>query len=298
MYKELSRCSICPRHCHVNRNNHEVGLCKVGNKLKIAKADLHFWEEPPISGTRGSGTIFFTGCNLRCAFCQNYDISTNNIGKEVSISRFADICLELQARKAHNINLVTPTVYIPLIIDGLKLAKKRGLKIPIIYNTSGYENVDQIKKLNGLIDIYLPDFKYYDNAVATKYSMAPNYKEVTTIAIDEMFHQVGEPKYDKKGIMKKGVIVRHLLLPTHLEDSKKVMDYLYDIYHNKVCVSIMNQYTVTRQLPFTELNQKVTDDDYDELINYACVIGITNAFMQESETADECFIPDFDCKGV
>ena len=289
----LECCNICPRNCKVNRNNKEIGFCKASNKIKIARYSLHYWEEPCISGDKGSGTIFFSGCNLKCIFCQNYELSFNNIGKEISIEEFASICLELQENKALNINLVTPTVYIPLIKEGLILAKKKGLIIPIVYNSSGYESVDSLKELDGLIDVYLPDFKYYDNDLAIKFSQANNYLEITSLALKEMYRQVGTPKF-KGDIMKKGVIVRHLLLPNHIDDSKKVIKYLYDTYKDGIYISIMNQYTPVRKIDkYKELNNTVTDSEYDKLINYACDLGITKAFIQEGETCKESFIPDF-----
>ena len=289
----LDNCNICPRKCGVNRNKKELGFCKAGNKIKIARYSLHFWEEPCISGKKGSGTIFFSGCNLKCIFCQNYDISFNNNGKEITIERFADICIDLQNQKALNINLVTPTIYIPLIKEGLILAKKKGLKIPIVYNTSGYESVDSLKELDGLIDIYLPDFKYYDNNLAKKFSLAPDYFENTSLALKEMYRQVGSPIF-KNNIMKKGIIVRHLLLPTHVDDSKKVIKYLYDNYKDNIYISIMNQFTPIRKIEkYKELNSTVKEEEYDELINYALDLGVKNAFIQEGETCMESFIPDF-----
>lgn len=289
----LDCCNICPRNCKVNRNNNELGFCKAGNKIKIARYSLHFWEEPCISGEAGSGTIFFSGCNLKCIFCQNYDISFKNTGKEISIERFADICLELQEKGALNINLVTPTIYIPLIKEGIILAKKKGLNIPIVYNTSGYEEVKSLKELDGLIDIYLPDFKYFDNELARKFSNAPNYFEVSSLALKEMYRQVGTPVFEND-IMKKGVIVRHLLLPKHIDDSKKVIKYLYDTYKDSIYISIMNQFTPVRKInEYKELNETVEESEYDELINYALDIGIEKAFIQEGETCKESFIPDF-----
>lgn len=289
----LSCCTLCPRNCKVNRNNGELGFCKAGKNIKIAKYSLHYWEEPCISGKNGSGTIFFSCCNLKCIFCQNYDISTNNYGKEISIEEFADICLELQNKKANNINLVTGVMYIPLIKEGLILAKNKGLNIPIVYNSSGYEKVEALKELDGIIDIYLPDFKYFDNKLAINFSKADNYFEIAKNALQEMYRQVGKAKY-KKGIMQKGVIVRHLLLPNHIEDSKKVIKYLYDTYKDNITISIMNQYTPVRKIMnYEELNNTVTEKEYDELINYACDLGITNAFIQEGETYKESFIPDF-----
>lgn len=262
--------------------------------ITIARASLHMWEEPCLSGNNGSGTIFFTGCNLKCIFCQNSEISTKQVGQKVSITEFANICLNLQKQGAHNINLVTPTHFVPLIIPGLKLAKKKGLKIPIIYNTSSYEKVETIKMLDGLIDIYLPDLKYYNDEYAIKYSNAPNYFEVATSAIDEMFKQVGTPQFDKNGIMTKGIIVRHLMMPSLKSDSKKIIHYLYKQYKNNVYISIMNQYTPTKIFnEYKELNNKIEENDYDEIINYALDIGIKKAFIQEGDTASESFIPDF-----
>lgn len=290
----LDKCNICPRNCNVNRNKNEYGFCRAGNKLKIARYSLHYWEEPCISGDNGSGTIFFSGCNLRCIFCQNYEISTNNKGKEITIEEFSDICLKLQENKANNINLVTPTIYLPLIKEGLILAKKKGLKIPIVFNSSGYESVESLKELEGLIDIYLPDFKYYDDTLGEKFSNVKNYSSITKDAIKEMYRQVGKPKF-KNDLMVKGVIVRHLLLNTHIDDSKKIIDYLYKTYKDNIYISIMNQYTPVRHIEkYDELNHTVSDKEYDELINYACDLGITKAFIQEGETFKESFIPDFD----
>ena len=290
---DLNNCMLCPRKCGVNRNKGELGFCKATNKIKIARYSLHMWEEPCISGTQGSGTIFFSCCNLKCIFCQNYDISTNNIGKEISIERFKDICLELQEKGALNINLVTPTMYIPLIKEGLILAKKEGLKIPIVYNSSGWENVEALKELDGLIDIYLPDFKYYDDNLAKNFSNIFNYFEITKKALEEMYRQVGKNEF-KNDIMTKGVIVRHLLLPKHIDDSKKILEYLYNTYKDNIYISIMNQYTPLRNIKeYSELNETVSDNEYDDLINYACDLGIVNAFIQEGETCKESFIPDF-----
>lgn len=289
----LDCCTLCPKNCKVNRNNGEIGFCKAANKIKIAKYCLHFWEEPCISGDNGSGTIFFSNCNLKCIFCQNFDISTKNHGEEVSIEDFANICINLQNNGALNINLVTPTHFIPLIRDGLLLAKNKGLHIPIIYNTSSYENVNSLKLLEGLIDIYLPDLKYYDNKLAENFSKAKNYFSVAKEAINEMYRQVGTPKFNGN-IMTKGVIVRHLLLPTHSDDSKKILLYLHNTYKDNIYISIMNQYTPIRHIEkYKELNNKVDDYEYDSLVNYACDIGITKAFIQEGETCSESFIPDF-----
>lgn len=252
------------------------------------------WEEPIITGNNGSGTIFFSYCNLRCIYCQNYDISINNNGEEITIDRFSDICIELQNMGATNINLVTPSHYIPLIRKGLILAKEKGLSIPIVYNTSGYEKVDSLKLLEGLIDIYLPDFKYYSDEYSIKYSKCPNYFKYASAAIDEMVRQKGECKFDSDGNMISGVIVRHLLLPGMEDDSKKIIKYLYDSYGDKIYFSIMNQYTPVRKCKYEELNNKVRDDIYDMVIDYAWDIGIRNAFIQEGCSQSESFIPDFD----
>ena len=292
----LLKCNLCPRNCNINRYK-ELGFCRQRNKIRLALAKLFFYEEPPISGKNGSGTIFFTGCNLKCIFCQNYDISTKNIGKIVSIKRLSEIMLELQSKKAHNINLVTPTIYVPQIIKAIKLAKKNGLNIPIIYNSSGYENIETIKMLDGYIDVYLPDFKYYDDEIAIKYSKANNYFLHASKALDEMIKQVGPCKFDKNGMIIKGVIVRHLLLPTHLEDSKKVIKHLSK-YKDDIYISIMNQYTPIRRLNYEELNYPVKKDDYYSLIDYADSLGITNAFCQEDETVSESFIPKWNFEGI
>ena len=291
MEKLFNECTICPRECKVNRNNNELGYCRASNQMKIGGYHLHMWEEPIITGTNGSGTIFFSYCNLGCVYCQNYDISINRIGEEITINRFAEICLELQNMNAENINLVTPTHYIPLIKEGLILAKKKGLTIPIVYNSSCYEKVESLKLLEGLIDIYLPDFKYYNNNLG-KYSKVNNYFEIASLALEEMYRQVGAPVY-KNNILKKGVIVRHLVLPHHLNDSKKVLLYLYHKYQDNIIISIMNQYTVVRKLRYKELNDKVLSKDYNNLIDYAYNIGIRNCFVQEEESQSESFIPIF-----
>ena len=288
------RCNLCPRNCNVDREKGELGYCGASNKMVIARYSLHMWEEPIISGEKGSGTIFFSYCNMRCIFCQNYEISELHKGRVVSIEEFSDICLELQANGASNINLVTPTHYVPWIVKGLKLARDKGLSIPIVYNTSSYESVDTIKMLEGLVDVYLPDLKYYDNSYGEKYSKCKDYFKYASTAIDEMVKQVGKIELDDKGMIKKGVIVRHLLLPGAIADSKKIIKYLYDKYHDDIIISIMNQYTPVRKLKYEELNQKVTDTEYDELINYAYDLGIRNAFIQEGETQTASFIPNFD----
>jgi len=288
------KCELCPRMCGVDRNN-IVGFCKSSNRVKIARAALHDWEEPCISGKNGSGTVFFSGCTLKCVFCQNYVLSHDNSGKEISVERLAEIFLELQEKNAHNINLVTPTHYVLQIIEALKLAKENGLTIPVVYNSSGYERVETIDLLKGYVDIYLPDFKYFSNELAKKYSGANVYFEVASAAIKRMFEQVGKPEFNEDGMMKKGVVVRHLVLPGYVEDSKKVIKYLYDTYGDDVYLSIMNQYTPLQHVEkFPEINRKVTDEEYDDVVDFAVEIGVENAFIQEGDTAKESFIPDFD----
>ena len=292
MEELLNKCEICPRKCKVNRNNGELGYCKASNKIKIGGYHLHMWEEPIITGKNGSGTIFFSYCNLRCAYCQNYDLSFDSVGEYITIERLSDIMLELQEMQAENVNLVTPTHYIPLIKNSIVLAKEKGLKIPIVYNTSGYESVESLKTLEGLIDIYLPDFKYYDNSLG-KYSSVADYFNITSLALKEMYRQVGKPKYNKKGILKKGVIVRHLVLPNNYQDSNKIINYLYQEYKDNIILSIMNQYTITKITKYPELNQKVDPKEYDNLIDYAYNLGIRNCFTQEEESQSESFIPKF-----
>lgn len=291
----LKKCNLCPRNCLVNRYE-KVGYCRAKAKLKIALASIHMWEEPVISGRDGSGTIFFSHCNLGCIFCQNYKIR-NGYGKEISIKRFSEICLELQSRGANNINLVTPTHYVPLIRKGLIQAKNRGLIIPIVYNTSSYENEATIENMKELVDVYLADLKYYDDSYAKKYSNCNNYFEVATKAIGKMVEQVGSPIIHN-GLMKRGVIVRVLLLPGLLEDAKKIIKYLYETYHDNIYISIMNQYTPVDKYVYEELNNKVAESVYDELVNFAYDIGVRNAFIQEGETQNDSFIPNFNLENV
>lgn len=285
------KCNLCIRNCDIDRDK-SFGFCHANNNLKIAKYMLYYYEEPCISGSKGSGAIFFSNCNLKCVYCQNYEISLEEYGQEISIEDFSKICLELQDMGAHNINLITPGHYALKIKEGLILAKKKGLTIPIVYNTNSYENVTTIKELNGLIDIYLPDFKYYDNALAIKYSSAPAYSENAKKVIAEMYKQVGKPVFEKD-IMKKGVIVRHLMLPTLTDDSKSIIKYLYDTYGDNIYISIMNQYTPMKHFDDDILNKTITKEEYDHIIDYAYDLGIRNCFVQEDETAKKSFIPNF-----
>ncbi len=272
-----------------------VGFCKAPNDIYVARASLHQWEEPCISGENGSGTVFFSFCPLKCVFCQNYSLSHENKGTKISTEELANIFLKLQSQKAHNINLVTPTHYSLQVLDALKIAKANGLTIPIVYNTSGYENVETLKMLDGYIDVYLPDFKYFSNELSKKYSGVSNYFEVATDALKEMFRQVGEFSIDENGIIKRGMIVRHLILPGYTEDSKAVTQHIYDLFRDKIYISIMNQYTPLPHVSnYPEINRKVTDEEYDDVIDFALSLGIENAFIQEGDTAKESFIPDFD----
>ncbi|MFA9423743.1 MAG: radical SAM protein [Sedimentibacter sp.] len=295
----MKECAICPRNCGVDRTSGKKGYCGQTDKLVVARASLHMWEEPCISGTKGSGTVFFSGCTLGCVYCQNYNISKGMVGKEITVERLAEIFLELQSRGAHNINLVTPTHFVPQITDAIILSKNKGLYIPMVYNTSGYEKVETIKMLDGHISIYLPDLKYMDGEIAKRYSNCHDYFQHASKAIDEMVNQTGKIKFDKNGMVIKGVIIRHMTLPGYLEDSKNIIKYLHETYANKIYMSIMNQYTpLPKVLEYPEINRKITCDEYDELVDYAVSIGVENGFIQEEETALESFIPDFDCQGV
>lgn len=291
----LKSCMLCPRNCKVNRHK-SVGFCGASDKVKLAYYSLHQWEEPVISGENGSGTVFFSNCNLSCLFCQNKKISTdrNSYGKEISNDKLKEIFLKLQDLGAHNINLVTPTHYVPQIIDVLKEVKNKDLKIPVVYNTSSYENVSTIESLKGLIDIYLADLKYFDDELGSKYSKCNDYFKYASLAIGEMYKQTGKFQI-KDNLLVSGLVVRVLVLPGHVDDSKKIIKYLYDTYKDNIIISIMNQYTPVCKIDdFPNLNRKLTDEEYDEVIDYACSLGIENAFVQEGETQSESFIPDFD----
>ena len=275
------------------------GFCGVTNRLKAARAALHFWEEPCISGKSGSGAVFFSGCPLHCVFCQNSDISNGDAGKEISVERLAEIFTELQQKGANNINLVTPTHYVPEIIEAIKLARKNGLSLPIVYNSSGYEKVHTLKLLEGYVDVYLPDMKYFSPFLSKKYSGVSDYFAVAKDAIAEMYRQVGAPVFDESEIIKNGVIVRHLVLPSHSDDSKRVINYLYSTYKDNIYISIMNQFTPNEKCrDFSELNRTLNKDEYESVVNYAVWLGVKNGFTQEGRTASESFIPAFDLEGV
>lgn len=286
-------CNLCPRKCNIDRDL-SVGYCGESNKIRISRADLHFWEEPCISGKNGSGAVFFTGCQLKCVFCQNNEIANNKKGKEITENELVDIFFSLKEKGAHNINLVTPDHFLLSVRNAVKKAKEMGIKIPFIYNCSGYMKREAVKALEGIVDIYLPDFKYFSGFKALKYSNAYDYPEVAKNAIDEMVKQNNSVVFDSEGMIKSGVIVRHLVLPGNIPDSKKILHHLYNSYGNSIYISIMNQYTpVVRQEKYPELNRKVYQEEYDEIIDFASEIGISNAFCQEEGTADEKYIPEF-----
>ena len=323
--KLYENCTLCPRECGVDRRE-QKGVCNSTSKCKVVRAALHFWEEPCISGEAGSGTIFFEGCSLGCVFCQNYEISDGKSehGVEVSVERLVEIFFELKAKGANNINFVTPTHFMPHIKEAIIMAKERGFDLPFVYNTSGYEKETCIRELDGLIDVYLPDMKYAEGAkcaeymkcldsmkninhnkdkknIAMEYSRAKDYFEKSKEAIREMYRQVGAPQFDENGMIKKGVIVRHLILPNHTKNSMRVIEYLYNTYRDDIYISIMNQYTpvkTQRLEAFPELQRTITKREYEKVIDFALELGVKNAFVQEGETCKESFIPAFDGEGV
>ena len=304
MWENLSDspCNLCPRECLAERTKGKVGYCLCDDKIYVARAALHMWEEPCISGRNGSGTVFFSGCNLRCVYCQNYEIAAKRQGRELSVEELADVFLSLQEKGAANINLVTPDPYIISVSQAVLLAKEKGLIIPIVYNGSGYEKREVIEALRGIVDIFLTDFKYMEPELAGKYSFAEDYPEVAKEALAAMTELVGEPVFDRDGMMKKGVIVRHLLLPGHKKNAKAVIEYVYRTYGDKVYISLMNQYTPFERLlgkpEYAGLCRKVTKREYETVVDYALSLGVKNAFIQEGETATESFIPEFDGTGL
>ena len=288
-YNLLEECILCPHKCKVNRNEGQLGRCKSGKNVKLALANLHFFEEPCISGEEGSGTIFFSGCNMSCKFCQNYKISQNGIGKEISVDELAKKFIELQEMNANNINLVTGVMYIPQIIDAINVAKEMGLKIPIIYNSSGYENPEIIKLLNGYIDVYLPDLKYYDNTLAKRLSGIDNYFKYATESIKEMYNQVGSPKLDENGMIK-----RHLVLPNHIQNSKEILKWIKENFDDKILVSVMAQYFPTNKaLEENDINRKLTQKEYQEIEDYVFELNL-DGYMQDLEENEEQYVPDFE----
>lgn len=296
---KYENCLLCPRKCGINRSTGQTGVCGVSSEIRVARAALHYWEEPCISGEKGSGAVFFSGCSLHCVFCQNREISDGKAGKVISKERLSDIFIELAGKGANNINLVTPGQYIPDIVWAVNDARSRGMKLPIVYNTSGYEDAKELKLLDGIVDVYLPDFKYMDSVLSAKYSRAKDYPSVAKQALSEMVRQ--QPKVvidDATGLIQKGVIVRQLLLPGHVNDAKAILKYLHDTYQNSIYISMMSQFTPIALKDYPEINRTVTRREYERLIDYAIKIGITNAFIQEGDVAKDSFIPAFDCEGV
>lgn len=294
MLEQLAKCEICPFRCKVNRLSGQVGRCGCGDKIRVAKYQLHYFEEPCISGKSGSGTVFFSNCNFKCIFCQNYKISQEGKGNEVTIEELADIFLKLQKEGANNINLVTPTMYAYQIIEAIKLARMNGLNLPIIYNSNGYENVETLRDLRGYVDVYLPDLKYYADELAIKYSKAPNYFKIATKAILKMIDQVGLPEFDENGMIKKGVIIRHLVLPGHIQNSKHILKWLKENVDGNAYVSVMAQYFPTYKAKEDEyLNRKLTRKEYSEIEQYLYLLDIQNGYMQELGKHEEEYVPDF-----
>ncbi|MBQ5313227.1 MAG: radical SAM protein [Oscillospiraceae bacterium] len=291
-------CNLCPRNCNTDRSA-KVGYCKMTDTLKVSRGALHFWEEPCISGENGSGTVFFSGCNMGCVYCQNQDISHEGFGKEITVERLAEIFIELEKKSAHNINLVTPTHFAPQIVQAVKISRKNGLSIPVVYNTSGYENVDNIENLKGTVDVFLPDFKYFCSETAKKYSFCADYPQMVKKAIAQMVRQTGPCVFDNDGMIQKGVIVRVLVLPGHTDEAKQIIEYLYTTYKDDIFISIMSQYTPCTDLQkYPEINRKLTQEEYDDVIDFAVELGLENGFVQEGESASESFIPPFNLEGV
>ena len=320
---KFTDCCLCPRNCHVDRTQGKTGYCGQTDQIRAARAALHMWEEPCISGDAGSGAVFFSGCPLGCVFCQNHSNAAGRLGKTIATERLAEIFLELQDQKAWNINLVTAGHFAPQVVRALELAKGQGLKLPIVYNTSGYEKVETLRMFEGLVDIYLPDFKYLSAELADAYSHAADYPQVAKLALQEMVRQVGSAQFEivsgensgrvtdelltdvdygdgELERMLQGVVVRHLVLPGYVEESKNVIRYLYETYGNQIYISIMNQYTPMSgiEVQYPELGRKITLREYDEVVDYAIESGVENGFIQEGETAEESFIPEFDTSGV
>ena len=286
------KCCLCARECLVNRKNGERGFCGMSDKVYIARADLHAWEEPSVSGERGSGTVFFSGCSLGCIYCQNRQISRNEVGREISERELADLFSELEKKGAHNINLVTPTHFVPSIITSVAAARRSGLSIPIVYNTSSYEMEQTIELLRDTVDVWLPDLKYYRESTASEYSSAADLPSVSRRAIEKMVEIAGETRFAADGIMTRGVIVRILLLPGHVAEAKLNVKYLYERFGDKIYISLMSQYTPFGDMP-KPLDRRVTVSEYDELVSYALRLGVKNAYIQERESASESFIPPF-----
>lgn len=308
----MSGCVLCPRNCGIERNSGKTGYCGQTDEIMCARAALHMWEEPCISGAAGSGTVFFSGCSLKCVFCQNHSIALSEAGRLISKERLVEIFFELEEKGANNINLVTPSHFAPVIASCIEQARSEGFRLPFVYNTSSYEKPETIRMFDGLIDVYLPDMKYFDPALSKRYSNAADYFEVAKAAIAEMVRQqpecifegdagneLDDPDISESLLIKKGVIVRHLVLPSHADDSKRIIRYLCETYGDRIYMSIMNQFTpVTDLSDYPEINRRLTEEEYDDVIDFAVELGVENAFIQEGETAGESFIPEFSCEGV
>ncbi len=292
-------CSCCPRHCGVDRNS-VTGFCGVPKQPKVAKAFLHMWEEPCISGTNGSGTVFFSGCNLKCVFCQNYEISQEGYGKVITISRLQEIFLELIEKGAHNINLVNPSHYTQAIKEAILPLKQQGkINLPIVYNTNGYDSLETLQNMKGIVDVYLPDFKYFSEKTAIKYAAASDYPQVCRNAILEMYNQVGSPVLDSSGIIKKGLVIRHLILPGHVKESISILDWVSENLPQEVYVSLMSQYTPYYNAKnFPEINRPITRNEYYRAVNHLYKLGLEEGYVQERESSDTQYIPDFNLDGV
>lgn len=290
----LEKCTICPHNCGINRTNNQIGRCKSKDTVKIALYSTHNFEEPCISGKKGSGTVFFSNCNMNCVFCQNYEISQQGKGKEITIEELAEIFIKQQEKDVENINLVTPTSYVPQIIEAIKIARNKGLKLPIVYNTNGYEKVETLKMLEGYVDIYLPDFKYSDNELAKRLSKVDNYFEIATQALTEMYRQTGKAVFDDRGIMQKGMIIRHLVLPNHILNSRKVLKWINENMHD-VYVSVMAQYFPTYKAKNIEdINRKLTKEEYEQIENYLYRLDLENGYIQELGEHEEEYVPKWD----
>lgn len=304
MLSEYDDCTLCPRACHAKRLLGNTGVCGESSKLFVARASLHMWEEPCISGENGSGTVFFSGCPLHCVYCQNHEIANGDVGKEITLERLSSIYLELQDKKANNINLVTATHYLPHVVESVKLARENGLTIPIVYNTSGYETPDAIEKLRGTVDIFLTDFRYMDSDTARIYSNAPDYADYAKASLAKMFDIVGTPLIDcETGLMRKGIIVRILVLPDHYKEAYDILLYLFRTYGNDIYVSILHQYTpLMSNIPsgeqFNSLRRPLRDDEYNYVLDGAMELDMENVFIQEEGAASDTFIPDFDYTGI
>lgn len=295
MLEELKKCEICPHKCNINRYEGKIGRCKANDKVKVALYSTHNFEEPCISGEKGSGTVFFSNCNLNCIYCQNYEISQLGKGKEITIERLAEIFLIQQEKGVENINLVTPTSYVPQIIEAIRIARNKGLKLPIVYNTNSYENVETLQMLEGYIDVYLPDLKYVENELGKKYSKIDNYFEVATKAIQEMIRQAGTPKLNENGIMLSGVMVRHLVLPNHIENSKKVLKWIKENLPKDIYVSVMAQYFPTyKAKEYKKLNRKLTKEEWEKIENHIEELGIENGYVQELGDYEEEYVPKWE----